>query len=90
MHRLILTTATVGLGALLASAPDAAGLGEAADVEAARMNALAGGPTNPRDAELLERYGCYSGTTARSAIVVTFTGRTIIARIGERTGNWVT
>jgi hypothetical protein len=26
------------------------------------MNALAGGPTNARDAELLERYGCYSGT----------------------------
>jgi hypothetical protein len=47
MHRLILTTATVGLGALLASGPAAAGLGEAADVEAARMDALAGGPTNP-------------------------------------------
>ena len=28
------------------------------------MNALAGGPTNPRDAELLERYGCYSGTNS--------------------------
>jgi hypothetical protein len=64
MHRLILTTATVGLGALLVSGPAAAGLGEAADVEAARMNALAGGPTNPRDAELLERYGCYSGTNS--------------------------
>ena len=64
MHRSILTVATVGLGALLASGPAAAGLGEAADVEAARMNALAGGPTNPRDAELLERYGCYSGTNS--------------------------
>ncbi len=40
----------------------ARGLGAAAEVEHARMNALAGGPTNARDAELLERYGCYSGT----------------------------
>jgi len=40
----------------------AAGLGEAAAVEHARMNALAGGPTNARDAWYLERYGCYSGT----------------------------
>jgi hypothetical protein len=32
------------------------------DVEHARMNALAGGPTNEYDAWLLERYGCYSGT----------------------------
>jgi hypothetical protein len=60
MHRLII--ATVGLGMLAASGPAAAGLGEAADVEHARMSALAGGPTNARDAEFLERYGCYSGT----------------------------
>ena len=32
------------------------------DVEHARMNALAGGPTNAYDADLLKRYGCYSGT----------------------------
>jgi hypothetical protein len=32
------------------------------EVEAARANARAGGPTNERDAELLERYGCLSGT----------------------------
>ncbi|MFN3623057.1 MAG: hypothetical protein ACK4TP_03265 [Hyphomicrobium sp.] len=32
------------------------------EVEAARANARAGGPTNARDAELLERYGCLSGT----------------------------
>ena len=31
-------------------------------MEHARMNALAGGPTNAYDAGLLERYGCYSGT----------------------------
>jgi hypothetical protein len=58
-----LTIATVGLLALAAPGAVAArGLGEAAEVEHARMNALAGGPTNARDAELLERYGCYSGT----------------------------
>jgi hypothetical protein len=61
MHRLIF--AIVGLLALVAPNTVAAfGLGEAAEVEHARMNALAGGPTNARDAELLERYGCYSGT----------------------------
>jgi hypothetical protein len=32
------------------------------DLQAARMNALAGGPISARDAELLERYGCESGT----------------------------
>lgn len=32
------------------------------EVEAARANARAGGPTNARDAELLDRYGCLSGT----------------------------
>ena len=61
MHRLVI--ATVGLLALAASEEAVArGLGEAAAVEHARMNALAGGPTNAHDAELLERYGCYSGT----------------------------
>ena len=61
MRRLVI--ATVGLLAFAAPGAVAArGLGEAAEVEHARMNALAGGPTNARDAELLERYGCYSGT----------------------------
>jgi hypothetical protein len=32
------------------------------EVEAARANARAGGPVSERDAELLERYGCLSGT----------------------------
>jgi hypothetical protein len=63
MHRLVLAVAA-GLGALAVSGPAAAGLGEAADVEHARMSALAGGPTNARDADLLERYGCYSGTNS--------------------------
>ena len=59
MYRLM----AVGLVMLAASGPAAAmGAGEAGDVEHARMNALAGGPTNEQDAWLLERYGCYSGT----------------------------
>ena len=64
MRRLLLGVGTVGLGVLAASGPAAALGGEAVEVEAARMNALAGGPTNARDAELLERYGCYSGTNS--------------------------
>ena len=41
----------------------AAGLGgEAADLENARANARAGGPVSERDAELLRKYGCLSGT----------------------------
>ena len=32
------------------------------EVESARANARAGGPTNARDAELLKRYGCLSDT----------------------------
>lgn len=36
--------------------------GEAAELESARANARAGGPVSERDAELLQRYGCLSGT----------------------------
>ena len=64
MHRLILAAVTVGLGVLVASGSATAGLGEAAALEHARMNALAGGPTNEYDAWLLERYGCLSGTNS--------------------------
>ncbi len=32
------------------------------DVVNARANARAGGPTNPHDAELLDRWGCLSGS----------------------------
>lgn len=32
------------------------------DLEHARANARAGGPISEQDAELLERYGCLSGT----------------------------
>ncbi|MGO4685659.1 hypothetical protein [Hyphomicrobium sp. 2TAF46] len=61
MSRLI---AIAGAMALMAAAvpANAGGGGEAAELEAARANARAGGPTNARDAELLHRYGCESGT----------------------------
>jgi len=61
MHRLILAAAGVGFGTLAALAT-AARADSWWDVGHARMNALAGGPTNAYDAELLGRYGCYSGT----------------------------
>lgn len=35
------------------------------EVESARANARAGGPGSERDAELLDRYGCLSGTRSR-------------------------
>jgi hypothetical protein len=61
MHRLILTAA--GLVVLATSGPaTAGGLAEAGELEAARANARAGGPVSERDAELLERWGCLSGT----------------------------
>ncbi len=57
MKKMLLTT--IAIGVLAAAGPAAArGLGEAGEAEAARMHAKAGGPTNYRDAELLERYGC--------------------------------
>ena len=55
--------AALGLSAFVLAGPVAArGLGEAGEAEAARMHAKAGGPTNYRDAELLERYGCRDKT----------------------------
>jgi hypothetical protein len=62
MRRLILTAATIGLALLAASDPRDVQAQGWWDVEHARMNALAGGPTNAWDAWILERYGCYSGT----------------------------
>ena len=52
-------------GALLLGLPTAASAGgvtEGAELEHARANARAGGPVSERDQELLERYGCSSGT----------------------------
>jgi hypothetical protein len=53
-----------GILLIMSSVPANAGLlgGEAGDLEHARANARAGGPISERDAELLERYGCLSGT----------------------------
>lgn len=54
------TLAAALLLALAGSAPAAAD--SFWEVESARANARAGGPVSERDAELLERYGCLSGT----------------------------
>jgi hypothetical protein len=51
--------------ALFAVAPTTVSADSYWEVEAARANARAGGPTNARDAELLDRYGCLSGTRSR-------------------------
>jgi len=42
----------------------AGGLVEAGELEHARANARAGGPVSEQDAELLQRYGCLSGTNS--------------------------
>lgn len=61
MSRLIAISA--GMAMLAAAAPtNAGGGGEATELQAARSNARAGGPISARDAELLQRYGCESGT----------------------------
>lgn len=60
--------AAAGFTALMFALPvpaTAAGLGEAGELEHARANARAGGPISARDAELLERWGCSSGTRNR-------------------------
>ena len=57
--------AKVALIMLLVAGPaTAGGLVEAAELEHTRANARAGGPISERDAELLERYGCLSGTNS--------------------------
>jgi hypothetical protein len=48
--------------ALVALGPAGARADSYWEVESARANARAGGPVSERDAELLERYGCLSGT----------------------------
>jgi hypothetical protein len=68
MYRLIFPM--VGLIALAAAGPAVAlGGGEAGDLQAARLNALAGGPLSERDKELLERWGCESGTPHCQALI---------------------
>ena len=62
MNRLIVAVAGLGLIMPAAASPATAGGGELQETVAARANARAGGPTNARDAELLRRWGCLSGT----------------------------
>jgi hypothetical protein len=61
MRTLIITLAILGVAAAVKPAM-AGGLSAALEVEHARANARAGGPISSRDAELLEQYGCTSGT----------------------------
>ena len=56
--------AAMAAAALAVTVPSTVSADSYWEVEAARANARAGGPTNARDAELLERYGCLSGTYA--------------------------
>lgn len=63
MRLLILTVA--GASFLSVASASAGGLTEAGELEHARANARAGGPVSERDAELLDRYGCLSGTRSR-------------------------
>ena len=69
-----MTWAALGLAAMALTAPTAVSADSYWEVEAARANARAGGPTNARDAELLGRYGCLSGT--RSAFCERQSGQT--------------
>ena len=65
MTRTILIAAAA-VWAFAASAPATArGAGEAGELEHARANARAGGPVSERDAELLERWGCLSGSESK-------------------------
>ncbi len=60
MHRVRLAAA--GLGVLIALGPAGVRADTIWEVEHARANARAGGPTNAYDAELLDRWGCLSGS----------------------------
>ena len=62
MKRMVIGALIIGVSASAASSPVWALATEAGELEHARANARAGGPTNDRDAELLERHGCLSGT----------------------------
>jgi hypothetical protein len=64
MKRMMFAMVGSGLLGLAAIPATALGFGEAGELEHARANARAGGPISERDAELLERYGCLSGTNS--------------------------
>ena len=57
-----LTAVAAGAFAVTMLSPAAVQAASYWEVEHARANARAGGPVSERDAELLERYGCLSGT----------------------------
>ena len=54
--------AALGIAGLAVAGPTSVAADTWLEVEGARANARAGGPISDRDAELLERYGCLSGT----------------------------
>jgi hypothetical protein len=60
MHRVRMAAIGLGMLAAFGSAPARADL--LWDVEGARANARAGRPVSAGDAELLEHWGCLSGT----------------------------
>ena len=63
MKQIVLAVLALGVAGLCSLEPAfARGATAAGELEHARANARAGGPTNERDAELLERHGCLSGT----------------------------
>lgn len=62
MKKFQIALIAASVSVISATVPVQAGLGEAGELEHARANARAGGPISARDAELLERYGCLSGT----------------------------
>lgn len=63
--RISSSTFAVAAGLMLVAMP-AAQADSYYEVESARANARAGGPTNERDRELLEKYGALSGTRGYS------------------------
>jgi hypothetical protein len=69
MHRLIFAAVPLVAVAVSSGPAVARGGGEAGELQAARLNALAGGPLSERDKELLERWGCESGTPNCQALI---------------------
>jgi hypothetical protein len=62
MRSLILCLVAAAGVAALSIPASAGGIVEGAELEHARANARAGGPVSEQDAELLQRWGCSSGT----------------------------
>ena len=58
----IATLAALAIAGLPIASPTSVAADTWLEVEHARANARAGGPISEQDAEMLERYGCLSGT----------------------------